>query len=171
CYLALRYGPEKLLQWITRTGESRRYFASQFEATYGTPLDNEWNKWIEWEHGWQRSNLDSIRQYPLTAFRKVTGQPLGSVSRSYYDSTHGKFFTAMNLPGQFPAIVSIDRTTGEIKRLCDVTTPAMYYVTSIAYDASTSTIFYTTHNSRDWRGINALDIATGKTRELIRDAR
>ncbi len=53
-YLADRYGPESLLRWVNRTEESRRTFASQFEAVYDTSLGDEWQRWVEWEHVWQR---------------------------------------------------------------------------------------------------------------------
>ena len=86
---------------------SKRYFAAQFENVYGYSLDDEWGKWISWEHVWQRSNLDSIHRYPTTPYRRITQRALGSVSRTSYDSTRRRFDTAMNLPGQFPAIVGV----------------------------------------------------------------
>src|ERR1041385_2931321 len=94
-YLAANYGPQKILQWFTRTDTSERYFASQFERVYGTPLDEEWSRWILFEQKWQRENLDSIRRYPLTPERPVTRTSLGSVSRSFYDSEAGKFYIAV----------------------------------------------------------------------------
>jgi hypothetical protein len=38
---------------------------------------------------------------------------------------------------------------------------ALYYVTSMAYDQATGTIFYTTNNSRDWRHLYAVDVDDG----------
>ena len=43
-------------------------------------------------------------------------------------------------------------------------------VTSLAFDPSSRTLFFTTNNS-DWRNLLALDLATGRTRMLIRDSR
>ncbi len=170
-YLAYTYGPDRLLKWVNRTNDSKRYFAAQFEHVYGISLDDAWGHWVQWEHRWQRANLDSIRQHAVTPYRKVVDQALGSVSRTFYDSTSREIYTAMNLPGQLAQIVSIDIDRGTMRKICDVPTPALYYVASLAYDPSTSTLFYTTHNSRDWRGINAVDISTGETKELLKDAR
>jgi len=170
-YLALHYGPEKLLRWFNRTDDSRAYFASQFEEVYGSSLDDEWSKWITWEHEWQRANLDSVHLHPLTPSRPITPLPLGSVSRAHFDPSTRKLYTAMNLPGQLAKIVAVDVDRGTIESITDVSTPAMYYVTSLAFDRAGKRLFYTTHNSRYWRSINVVDIKTGKTKELMKDAR
>ena len=65
-YLGMKYGPEKVIDWVNRTAGSRRYFSAQFEKVFGTPLDAEWQRWIEWEHGWQKANIAKIRAYPVT---------------------------------------------------------------------------------------------------------
>jgi hypothetical protein len=170
-YLADRYGVDKLLRWVNRTNGSSRYFATQFEDVYGRPIAEEWSRWISWEREWQRANLDSLRQYPLTRFRPVTAQSLGAVSRAFYDSSLGKIFVASNLPGQLARLVAVDLATGTVRKLCDVLSPAMYYVCSTAYDPSTGSLFYTTHNSTSWRDVNVLDVRTGATKQLLRNCR
>ncbi len=170
-YLAYLYGPDKLMKWVNRTDDSKRYFAAQFENVYGMSLDDEWSRWVEWEHRWQQANLDSIRLHAVTPYRRVVDQALGSVSRTYYDSTNRKIYTAMNLPGQLAQLVSIDIDQGTIRKICTVPGPALYYVASLAYDPSTNTLFYSTHNARDWRGLNSVDISTGETKELLKDDR
>lgn len=170
-YLAYVYGPGRLLKWVNRTNDSKRYFGSQFENVYGVSLDDEWSRWIGWEHQWQKTNLDSIHVFPVTRFRKVLNDPLGSVSRTYYDSTSRTVYTAMNLPGQLPKIIAISLNDGSINNISDVPTPALYYVTPLAYDPSSSTLFYATHNARDWRGLNSVNITTGETKELLSNSR
>ena len=170
-YLADQYGTEKLVQWVDRTAGSSRYFASAFEDVYGKSVAEEWSNWISWEHRWQRANLDSIRQYPLTRYRPLADHPLGAVSRAFYDSSMGKVFVASNLPGQLARLVALDVHSGRLTKLCDVLSPAMYYVCSTAYDPSTGSLFFTTHNSTSWRDINVLDVRTGSTRLLLRNAR
>ncbi len=170
-WIALQYGPDKLLAWVDRSDTSEQYYANQFEHVFGASLGDEWDRWITWEHEWQRANLDSVRNYPITAYRQVTGSPLGSASRAFYDSTRNELYLAMNLPGQLARIVSIDCGTGGVRRLCDVTGPALYYVSSLAYDPLAGTIFYTSHNSSSARDINAVDVRTGKSRMLLQGAR
>lgn len=170
-YLALHYDPEKLLLWFNRTDDSHAYFASQFEKVYGVSLDEEWSKWISWEHEWQRANLDSVRSHKVTPSRPVTSFPLGSVSRAHFDPSSRKLYTAMNLPGQLAKIVAIDIDRGTVEPIIDVPTPALYYVTSLALDRSGQRLFFTTHNSRYWRSINVVDLKTGKTEELLKEAR
>ena len=135
-YLANMYGPEKLLRWFNRTDDSYAYYATQFEHVYATPLDEEWSRWITWEHRWQHENLDSVRNYPLTMMRPVLHEPLGSISRPYYDAASRKFFTAIDYPGQLAHIAAINIDNGTIEKICYVPTPALYYVSSLAYDSS-----------------------------------
>jgi len=169
-YLAYHYGPEKLIEWVSRTNESKGYFASQFKKVYNASIDNLWAQWIQWEHQFQQANLDSIRLYPTTSFREVSRKALGSVSRSFYDPLQRKLYAAVNYPGQVPHIAAIDVDNGEIEKICDVKGAALYYVTSLAYDQSTNTLFYTTDNN-ELRDLKAVDIKTGKSRMLIKDVR
>jgi hypothetical protein len=170
-YLALNYGPDKLLEWYSRTDDSKAFFASQFEHVYGVSLDDAWSRWIASEREWQHANLDSIRMYPVTRFRQLFPRALGSVSRPYYDPVHRKIYAAINYPGQIAHIASIDRDNGTMRKICDVPTSALYYVTSMAFDSSASTLFYTTHNNAEWRHLNAVDVNTGVSRQLIEYSR
>lgn len=170
-YMAYNYGPEKLIDWIKRTKGSKRHYSAQFKHVYGLALDDEWSRWIEWEHQWQKSNLDSVRQYDVTQFRPLSRKPLGSVSRAYYDPRKRRLITAALYPGEYGHIVAIDVDTWKAEKITKVSTPALYYVTSLAYDDSTGAIFYTTDNSRRWRDLNAVDISSGTKMRLIADCR
>ncbi|UCG52823.1 MAG: hypothetical protein JSW58_04520 [Candidatus Latescibacterota bacterium] len=165
-YLAYTYGPETVLNWLNRTSGTRRDFVNQFKKIYGTSLDDEWAKWIDFEHEWQQTNLDSIRQYPLTEYRELTKDPIGSVSRSYFDPETRTLYAAVLYPGELAHITAIDVDTGERRKITEIPTPALYYVSSLAYDDSTGTVFYTTDNARYWRDLNAVDVKTGKNRRL-----
>jgi len=170
-YLADQYGPDKLIAWFNRTDDSRQYFATQFERVYNQSLDDEWSRWIDWEHRWQRSNLDSVRQFPVTPYRLLAPGALGAVSRSFYDSLTGKLYAATNYPGQLAHISSIKIADGTVERICDLPSPAMYYVCSLAYDPLSGNLFYTTHNSRDWRDLNVVNVKTGENRVLLKRTR
>ncbi len=169
-YLAYQYGPDKLVQWVSRTEGSDRYFASQFRKVYGKPLAKAWNDWIDWEHQWQKSNLELIRQYPTTQVRPVCPEPVGSVSRSYYDPAQKVMYAAVRYPGQMAHLAAIDLQSGKMRKLIDVKGPALFYVASLALDQDSQTLFYTTDNNY-WRDLNAFDLKTGKSRRLIRDIR
>jgi hypothetical protein len=170
-YLALQYGPESVLRWCNRTADSERYFASQFEQVYGTPLGDEWSRWIAWEHAWQQANLDSLARYPLTRVRSLTPRALGSVSRAFYDSTRGALYVASTTPGTLPRLVEVSMTTGRVSTLCRVTSPALYYVCSLAYDPVEGILFFTNHNGSSWRDIESYNVTTGETTLLLAGAR
>ena len=169
-YLTLRYGTDSLLKWVNRSEGSRGYYASQFRAVYGRSLEEEWSRWIEWEREWQRANLDSIRLHPVTKARPLTERVLGSVSRAYLDTATGSMIVAVRYPGQEAHIASIDIKSGKFSRITDIVAASGLSVTSLAFDPASRTLFYTTNNS-DWRHLRALDLATGRTRTLMQNAR
>jgi hypothetical protein len=169
-YLAYRYGNDSLLAWVSRTERSRRYFTTQFRAVYGRSLQDEWARWIAWEREWQQANLAAIRRHPTTPFRPLTDRALGSVSRAYFDSSSNSLYVAVRYPGQEAHIATIDLATGRLRRLHDVQGASGFYVTALAFDPDTRTLFYTTNNA-DWRHVVALDLATGRSRVLLRNAR
>jgi hypothetical protein len=169
-YLANSYGPDKVMQWLNRTPGSKRSFAGQFEKVYDVGLEDEWARWIAFEHEWQRTNLDSIRQYPTTHYRVLSG-PLGSVSRSYYDSVARKLYSAVLYPGEVSHLVEVDIDTWQSRKVVEIPTPALYFVSSLAYDESSGVMFYTTDNSHQWRDLNLVDVATGEARPLMKDIR
>lgn len=169
-YLGLRYGNDSLLAWYNRTPGSRRYFSSQFRRVFGRSLEAEWARWIAWEHDWQDGNLARIRRHPVTAFRPLTDHALGSVSRAYYDSTSRAIYVGIRYPGQVAHLAAIDVVSGRITNLAEILGASGYSVTSLAYDAASRTLFYTTDNA-DWRNLCAYDLATGRSRVLLRNAR
>lgn len=170
-YLAYKHGPASVIDWVKRKPGSSQYFSRQFKKVFGRSLDTEWEHWITFEHEWQQTNLDSIRKYPVTPFRVLATRPLGSVSRQFYDPKTRAMFASINYPGEFAHIAGIDIDTGKIKKLCEIPTPALYYVTSLAYDDSSQTLFFTTDNSRGWRDLYSVDIETGRVHSLLKNNR
>ena len=169
-YLALRYGNDRMLQWFNRSEGSKRYFATDFHRVFGRSLEEEWSRWIDWERDWQRANIAAIRKHPTTSARPLTDRILGSVSRAWYDSVNASILVAVRHPGQEAHIASIEIATGRFTRILDIPGASGLSVTSLAFDPSSRTLFYTTNNS-DWRNLLALDMATGRTRKLIHDSR
>ena len=169
-YLALKYGNDRMLSWFNRTEGSKRNFASDFKRVFGTSLEEEWSRWIDWEHSWQNKNLSRIREHPTTATRPLTDRVLGAVSHAFYDSATSSMLVAVRYPGQEAHIASIDIATGRFTRILNIPGASGLSVTSLAFDPSSRTLFFTTNNA-DWRHLLALDLKTGHTRMLIHNAR
>ena len=169
-YLAYHYGVDKLKAFYARTDSSKRFYASQFRHVYGINVKDEWKNWISWEHQFQEENLQKIREYPATETRVITDFALGSVSNVFIDKEEHKFYAAVNYPGKMARIVSVSLDDGELKKIAPVPSPVLYYVTSLAWDGSGKTLFTTT-NTGDWRGLQSIDITTGKRKNLIKITR
>jgi WD40 repeat protein len=169
-YLAFHYGPDKIIKWISRSERSKAYFASQFANIYGISLEEAWNQWVQWENQFQVDNLSLIHQYPLTAYEPITEKGLGSISRPYYNPLNRKLYAAIMYPGQIAHLAAIDVESGDIEKICDIKGPSLYTVTSLAFDQSTATLFYTTDNY-EWRDLVAVDIKTGESKILMEDIR
>jgi len=169
-YLAFRYGNDKMLAWFNRTEGSKRYFASDFRRIFGRSLEEEWSRWIAWERDWQNANLSSIRRHPTTKARPLVDRVLGSVSRAWYDSATASILLAVRYPGQEAHIASIEISSGRLTRILDIPGASGLSVTSLAFDPSSRTLFFTTNNS-DWRNLLALDLKTRHTRMLLHNAR
>ncbi len=170
-YLAYQYGPQKLLDWFKRTDDSYTFYASQFKQVYNTSLRDEWDKWISFERDLQKENIKLIEEFQTTGYKNICRESLGAVSRQFYDKNENKIYAAINYPGQLAQISSISLSNGKIEKLVDMPSPAMYYVASIAYDDSSSTLFYTTNNSQNWRTINSFNIRTKENKTLLNQAR
>jgi hypothetical protein len=169
-YLALTYGPDKVIQWASRGEESKPGYAAEFIAVFGEPLPAVWSRWITWERSFQQENLERLRRYPITACRAVTDKALGSVSRAIVDRDSNTLYIAVALPGQVSHIMSANLKTRKTKKLTEVKGPTLFAVTSLAFDPETRTLFYTTNNN-DWRDLRGINVDTGHSRTYIKLAR
>ena len=169
-YLAYRGSPQQVIDWVGRRPGSRAYFANQFQQVFGRSLSSAWHDWVRWEHEFQGANLDSVRLYPTTPYRDIAPHPLGSVSNAVVDSARRELIAAVLYPGKVPHIAAIPLAGGPPRFVAEVKGPALYFVSSLASDPDTRTLFYTTDND-DWRDLRAIDLASGRSRLLIRDAR
>ncbi len=169
-YLALTYGPEKTVEWLRRSEDSKAFYASQFRHVFGKPLDVAWNDWIAFEQKFQRDNLAALSRYPLTEVRHLSPRGLGSMSRGFVDEKTGNLIAAFRYPGRIGFLGRMDLATGKVKHLTDLDGMMLYKVTSVAFDPSTRTAFYTNQNYA-FRELNAIDVDTGRKRRLLTDAR
>jgi hypothetical protein len=168
-YLAYTYGPQKAVNWVKRDAGSKRSFARQFKNVFDKPITAAWNDWIEFEKTWQQDNLQRLRKNTVTAFTPVT-DAVGSVSYAFHDVTRNRIYVAVNNPGQVPHLASLNLATGKLSKLTDIKGAALFYVSSVAYDAAGDILYYTTDND-SWRDLNSYNIKTRKTTRLQKDVR
>ncbi len=169
-YLAVTYGPKKLITWVRRSQGSAAYFAAQFQKVYDIGLSEAWQNWIKFEHQFQKKNLKKIYQNRVTPYRLLTKNTLGSVSRSYRDPLTGHIYVAVLFPGQTAFLAELNPTNGQTHKLTSIKGPALYFVTSLAFDAKNHRLFYTTNNN-GIRDLYAFDLKTSIKTKLLAEAR
>lgn len=168
-WLALSEGPQKVVDWLRRDEGSQRHYAAQYRQVFGHSLDEGWQRWMAFEREFQARNLASVRQHPITPQQNLAAQPLGSVSRAFFDEASGTLFAAVRFPGVLEHIAALDTRTGATRRLTELKGAPLYSVTSLAYDPA-GTLFFTNDNLA-WRDLLALDLRTGAVRLLLKDER
>ena len=134
-YLALTYSPQHIIDWIKRAEDSDRYYATQFNRIFGKSLETAWNEWIAWEHEFQRANLAKVKKFPLTPLRPITGQTLGSISRSFIDPYNNTMVGGFRYPGVVAHVGAVSLDDGTMERYVDIAGPMLYQVTSAAFDS------------------------------------
>ena len=119
-WLARRYSPEQLIEWVSRGEGSRAHYAAQFRKVFGTSLEAGWRSWVDDERVFQNANLAAVREHPVTRYSDITAQPLGSVSRAFYDPQTQSIYAGVNYPGAVSNIARISTRTGALERLVDI---------------------------------------------------
>ncbi|HYY53548.1 MAG TPA: hypothetical protein VE755_11785 [Myxococcales bacterium] len=169
-WLAYAHGPERVVAWLKRDKDSRRYYSDNFQQVFGIPLERAWQDWIDFEHDFQKRNLEEVRKHPVTPHRELVPSAVGSVSRAYYDEKSGVLYAGFRYPGVLEHVGALDTRTGNVRRLADIKGAMLYRVTSLAWDPDTQTLFYTTDNYA-LRDIVALDVRTGSEQMVLENAR
>ena len=169
-YLALRYGPDKFVEWQSRHEGSKGFYAAQFKQVFGRRLDDVWSDWIAFERDYQKANLAKLAQYPLTETVKLSPRGLGSMSRGYVDPKTNSLIAAFRYPGTIGFIGRMDLATGKLTKLQEIKGMMLYKVTSVAFDPDARTAYYTEDNNA-FRDLIAVNVDTGRKRMLQKDAR
>jgi hypothetical protein len=169
-YLAFEFSPQKVIEWLQRGEDSKRYYSKQFAAVFGKPLDEAWDDWIAFEREFQQENLAAVRQYPVTKTAPLSERTLGSISKSYYDAAQNELIGAFRYPGVVAHVGRLSLDTGDVERVVDIKGPMTYRVTSSAWDPESRTFFYTADNLA-YRDLMAVNVDSGKEEMLLRDAR
>jgi hypothetical protein len=169
-YLALKFGPERAVEWLRRREDSKAFYADQFKHVFGRPLDSVWNDWIAFEHDYQKASLAKLSQYPLTKTVPLSPQGLGSISRGFVDPKTNSLIAAFRYPGTIGFIGRMDLGTGKLTKLQEIKGMMLYKVTSVAFDPDARTAYYTEDNYA-FRDLIAVNVDTGRKRMLLKDAR
>lgn len=169
-YLALTYSPEKVLEWLRRSDDSKAYYSAQFEYVFGKKLGAAWNDWLAWEKVFQTANLEKVRLETITPSKPLSTRTLGSVSKLFFNPNSNSLVGGFLYPGVVAHIGEISLSDGQTRHINDIKGPMLYRVTSPAFDPTSNTLWYTTDN-RAYRDIMELDLETGKARRLQKDAR
>jgi len=169
-YLALTYGPDKVVAWQSRPEDSKAFYAARFKQVFGKPIDQVWNDWIAFENDFQKANLARLAQYPLTQTQKLSPRGLGSISRGFVDPKTNSLIAAFRFPGTIGFVGRMDLATGKLTKLQEIKGMMLYRVTSLAFDPESRKAYYTEDNSA-FRDILSVDVDTGRKRLLLKDAR
>ena len=169
-WLAYAYSPEKILAWLRRDEGSARYWSDQFEQVFGLSVEEAWQKWIVFEHEFQKRNLAEVRKFPITPRQRLVADALGSVSRMYYDEATATLYGAFRYQGVVEHVGALNTRDGTVRALADIKGGMHYNVASFAYDPASGTAFFTNDNLAR-RDLVAVDVKSGAERLLLKDAR
>ena len=169
-YVAYAYSPEKLVEWIRRQEGSKGHYSAQFAHVFGLPLDEAWQDWINFERDFQNANLQAVRQFPVTPHNDLSDRGLGSISRAFYEPETKKLHWALRYPGVVAHIGNLSIEDASIQNSADVKGPMLYSVTSLAFDPEARKLYYTADNFA-FRDLMSIDVDTGETTMLLKDAR
>jgi hypothetical protein len=169
-WLALTYGPDKVMEWLRRDDDSAAFYATQFRRAFGKSLDDAWSDWHAWEREFQRGNLARLSAYPLTEVKHLSPRGLGSMSRGFVDERTNSLVAAFRYPGEIGFVGTMDLSTGKLRKLAELKGMMLYFVTSLAFDPDSRKAFFVEDN-RAYRDLVQVDIDTGKKKMLLRDAR
>lgn len=169
-WLALTYGPGKVVAWLKRPEGSKAFYAAQFRQVFGRRLDDAWSEWIGWEKAFQKDSLAKLGAYPLTEVTHLSPRGLGSISRGFVDAKTNRLVAAFRYPGEIGFVGTMDLATGQLRKLQEIKGMMLYKVTSLAFDEPARKAYYTEDNYA-FRDLMEVDVDSGAKRMLIRDAR
>jgi len=171
-YLALQYGPGKLIQWY-KIDESDFYtdFEEKFENVFEIPFETAWKNFASFEKSFQETNIKKLRQFPITPVEKITAENFGWITKPLYDKKSRKIYFGFHRSHQLAQIAELDLNSGKSKILRDIPAPSMLSVSSTAYDEKRGVLFFTSNNNRLYRDIWALDLGNNTSMEIFHNQR
>ena len=111
-----------------------------------------------------------MQQYPATPTKPLGDHALGSISRAFYDPHTDSLIAGFRAIGVLANIGMISLKDGSIRKLTNIKGPSLYRVTALAFDETENKVYYTTDNNF-FRDLMEIDLPSGDTHMLVRDAR
>ncbi len=108
-WLAYRYSPEQLVEWIARKPGSKAYYASQFKQVFNRSIEDAWAEWIAFEKGFQQKNLEAIRKYRSRPTRTCRSARWDRSRAPTTTRRPGRSTPAFNYPGVVAHVGAIRR--------------------------------------------------------------
>jgi len=171
-YLALKYGPDKLIDWFKEEpDDAYDGFISKFKKIYGFEFEDAWNQFIDNEKEFQEGNIRRIESSVLTPVRRLTKEPIGWVTQPYFEPADSSMIFGYHTPNHLAGMQKFKLATGESDKIGTLPTPSLIRVASTAYDKSNGLFFYTTKNNELYRDICVLETSTQNTKVLFKSCR
>lgn len=168
-YLAIRYTPEKVVEWYNINQSKSFDFSHAFKQTFACDLEFAWEQWIQFEQKWQEENLERLNKSPFTEYKIINSELNGSFSRMFYDNDTQMIYTAYKPYNGKPQLISIDKE-GRYRKLVSISNAANNIVSSLVFDQTNKRLFYTTDNWQ-FRDLWVYDLLKQKNTLLIKDLR
>jgi len=171
-YLSIFYGTPKVLDWFkTNEGDAYSGFEGKFKKVFNKNFDEAWDKFMDFETEFQKSNIEILNQSDQTNLRNISSEQFGWVTRPYLDRKTNSIIYGYHRSHQLATLQSLNLSSGLSEELSSLPTPSMIQVSSLAFDEVNGLLFYTTKNNQLYRDIWILDIETSDKKNLFQNAR
>lgn len=171
-FLSIKYDSQKLLQWFKiSSGDFYTGFKSKFEKIFKEEFDKEWENFIRYETDFQKKNIEKLNSSKTTYVKRLNDNPLGFATQPHFDPVSESVIFGYHKPHHLSSIQKLNLNSLKSSDIGSLPTPSQYQVASTAFDYETGLFFYTTNNNQLYRDICVLNIETGETKVLFKDAR
>lgn len=171
-YLALKFGPEKLISWFrTEPDEFYQNFESKFYDIFKIDIVDAWDEFIRFEKDFQITNIQKLKSSPVTDIKRLSKNNFGWVTQPYLDKSGSNVFFGFHRSHNLAEIQKFNIKYRASEELATLPTPSMLQVSSTAYDKNLGLFFYTTNNNQLYRDLWVLDAEKRDKRLLFKDCR
>ncbi len=171
-YLALKYGPERLVEWFkTEPDEFYQNFVSKFYDVFGTDMSDSWNEFVSFEKDFQKTNIQKLKSHQPTEIKRLSDENFGWVTQAYLDKSGKNVFFAFHHSHHLAVIQKFNLQYKISEEIASLPTPSMLQVASTAYDKNLGLFFFTTNNNQLYRDLWVLDTEKEEKKLLFKDSR
>jgi hypothetical protein len=165
-YLASTYGVEPVLSWYGDEG-----YQSGFRRVFGKSLEEAWADFERAERDFQRQNVECLESASPTPVESLRDQAMGWISQPGLDREQNVVVFASHGSHHLASIKMLELGSGAMREVATLPTPSLIGVASTAFDPELGLFFYTTNNNQLYRDVQLLDLSSGESKTLFKDAR